>query len=558
MLASALVATLFASAVGFAAAAEKTINHRGAELQLMLKVFGYERYPEQTKIFDKLHNLFRRDNVIASVSSPQLLCTTPNRKELAMSILAEKAVDFQAVYSSTSENLLCYTALVKGGDIPIGIFDVISRIPPFMRIHLSVLDAARGFKVSPHAIDLQVSRGLGGHRPLPAGASSTDSLVLRLKDSLYGDSLRLSASHLVRSLRYDDASVSSRRTIEEREKDPWTRVYEHVRALLVKHETTGDLSSTCGFRDVEIKRSRHGFSVKKVHSIKSGACLLFFAHHIMEVSGEDATFILASPVISFMNDFASPVTQIGSSALTGAQGFASIVPGSSPYTSSGLNGQGEVVSVGDSGLDELSCFFTNGDGTVVQRSNVSHPYTDLTRRKVVQYIAFVDTGDWTAGQGTHVTGSIAGASIQAGSSGSPFNGMATGAKISFFDMGPDDGTYAGYVPDDLYTDYYGAVATSGSLINSNSWGSPINFYNAESIQSDEYLYDHPNALILFAAGNFGTSGYGSVQAPGIAKNIVSVGATNTGHGNYSSPDLVAYFSSIGPTFDGRIKPDICS
>ncbi len=39
------------------------------------------------------------------------------------------------------------------------------------------------------------------------------------------------------------------------------------------------------------------------------------------------------------------------------------------------------------------------------------------------------------------------------------------------------------------------------------------------------------------------------------KNTVSVGASET---TYQSTDIgyVAYYSSIGPTYDGRIKPDI--
>lgn len=80
--------------------------------------------------------------------------------------------------------------------------------------------------------------------------------------------------------------------------------------------------------------------------------------------------------------------------------------------------------------------------------------------------------------------------------------------------------------------------------------------------------------MIFAAGNEGTSTYYpcTIRSPGSGKNILTVGAsssgpdrlTNTG-GNgiyltqiygYADIDTVAYFSSFGPTFDGRIKPDV--
>ena len=69
--------------------------------------------------------------------------------------------------------------------------------------------------------------------------------------------------------------------------------------------------------------------------------------------------------------------------------------------------------------------------------------------------------------------------------------------------------------------------------------------------------------VVFAAGNDGEKGYsnecpiiyreGSVYSPASAKNVLSVGSV------YNSPsynDIRASFSCMGPTSDGRIKPDI--
>jgi hypothetical protein len=72
---------------------------------------------------------------------------------------------------------------------------------------------------------------------------------------------------------------------------------------------------------------------------------------------------------------------------------------------------------------------------------------------------------------------------------------------------------------------------------------------------DDFLYNNDDYLAMVAAGNSGASnGYNtmnSVGAPATAKNIISVGASEAGNIGY-----LAYFSSRGPTKDGRSKPDI--
>ena len=64
-------------------------------------------------------------------------------------------------------------------------------------------------------------------------------------------------------------------------------------------------------------------------------------------------------------------------------------------------------------------------------------------------------------------------------------------------------------------------------------------------------------LFVFSAGNGGGSG---PTVPKEAKNIIAVGATNSGRGIHyplsSDPEAMASFSSIGPTKDGRIFPTV--
>jgi len=54
-----------------------------------------------------------------------------------------------------------------------------------------------------------------------------------------------------------------------------------------------------------------------------------------------------------------------------------------------------------------------------------------------------------------------------------------------------------------------------------------------------------------AAGNEGNSSWYYIIAPADADSVISVGAVNVN-------DVLATFSSHGPTYDGRIKPEVCA
>lgn len=56
-------------------------------------------------------------------------------------------------------------------------------------------------------------------------------------------------------------------------------------------------------------------------------------------------------------------------------------------------------------------------------------------------------------------------------------------------------------------------------------------------------------IVVNAAGNDGASTWHYISAPADALSVLSVGAVN-------ASQLAASFSSYGPTFDGRIKPDV--
>jgi len=94
-----------------------------------------------------------------------------------------------------------------------------------------------------------------------------------------------------------------------------------------------------------------------------------------------------------------------------------------------------------------------------------------------------------------------------------------------------------------------------------------------------YIWEHEDFVAVFPSGNLGESS--SIVAPGSAKNVITVGGSInspnmfesvycnggfeensficsliTTQSKYYTIDGIAVFSSQGPTYDGRIKPDI--
>jgi len=58
-------------------------------------------------------------------------------------------------------------------------------------------------------------------------------------------------------------------------------------------------------------------------------------------------------------------------------------------------------------------------------------------------------------------------------------------------------------------------------------------------------------LVVNAAGNEGTNSWKHIIAPADADSILTIGAVN-------SQGVIADFSSLGPSFDGRVKPDVAA
>ncbi len=223
-----------------------------------------------------------------------------------------------------------------------------------------------------------------------------------------------------------------------------------------------------------------------------------------------------------------------------------------------------------------------------------HPLT--THVELAGRISLKDASS-VDGHATHTTGTLIATGIN------PIaKGMAFGAQqLLAYDFNNDESEMAAASPNILISNHsYGFLPGSGwtydgtnydwygdtTISKTDAYG--FGYYNADAQIYDSIAYHAPNYLICVAAGNArGYSGppldsfyyyngvtklkftsatklntnnpnYTSVSNAADSKNTLVVGAVNGIAAGYFSPNdvSIASFSSLGPTNDGRIKPDI--
>ena len=205
----------------------------------------------------------------------------------------------------------------------------------------------------------------------------------------------------------------------------------------------------------------------------------------------------------------------------------------------GLTGRGQYITISDSGLD-------TGKRTSMM--------ADFKGR-----IGFLETvqgclGYDQVGHGTHVAGIAVG---NGANSDGWFKGVAYEANLNFFQCGDSSNDIWIPYPSSLF-----AVRQNyPSYIHSGSWGGGDGSeYSSWSIEFDSYLWQYPEILAVFAAGN-SWNAY-TILEPAGAKNVLAVGATENNRpyedSTADNPSKVASFSSEGPMEDDRIKPDVCA
>jgi uncharacterized membrane protein len=200
-----------------------------------------------------------------------------------------------------------------------------------------------------------------------------------------------------------------------------------------------------------------------------------------------------------------------------------------------LDGSGEMIAITDTGLDR------------------DHP--DITGRVIGVYTQFgldPSPDDTNTGHGTHIALTVAGD----GAGDSAAKGIAPGADIVFYAL-EHDATGVFGRQGSIYNMLKDAEQMTARIVV-NAWGSNGNYghYTADSRSVDILVVDKPAMMPVFSVGDRGSSGASQVTAPATAKNVLAVGVSTTGSGGTAAIGSVDAISSLGPSLDGRIKPDV--
>ena len=211
----------------------------------------------------------------------------------------------------------------------------------------------------------------------------------------------------------------------------------------------------------------------------------------------------------------------------------------------GYNGSGIKIAILDTGIDATHPDLndiddnssTNDPKVQVKMNFVDWTYTDISDNTTADLY----------GHGTHV------ASIAAGTgeaSGGLYKGVAPGAYLwnlrvlnkygSGYDSWIIGGiNYAAYGPDGIPH-----TGDEADIISMSLGGGPTDGDDPMSRAVNSAI--DAGVVVTIAAGNCGNF---CISTPGAADKVITVGATD-------KSDVLAYFSSTGPTLDYRVKPDV--
>ena len=180
----------------------------------------------------------------------------------------------------------------------------------------------------------------------------------------------------------------------------------------------------------------------------------------------------------------------------------------------------------------------------------------ITRKDVAASIAADD-------HATHVAGTIGATGVVSNA-----KGMSPKIKIDSYEWTSDyaEMTAAGAAS----AGDAASLPLSNHSYGFNAFAADMGRYETEANAVDAVAASLPYYLIFWAAGNeqdtlTAKGGYQSITFNGLGKNIMTIGAADDavsgGIRSFTPPPAaafpaIAYFSSLGPCDDGRIKPDI--
>lgn len=182
------------------------------------------------------------------------------------------------------------------------------------------------------------------------------------------------------------------------------------------------------------------------------------------------------------------------------------------YNELGLNGNGQLAAIADTGLDMNSCWF---------RDKAEIPYDSFsnTHRKIAAYLPYSDDDDLTDGHGTIVAGIVAGKASCKNKQkkicgGTFYDGVAPEARLVIQDVINNEGNLD--FPSNI-SELFEIPHMAGCVAQLNAWSYEQSKLITRAI--DQLAFDNPNMTIVFASGDGE-----EIRSPADSKNVLAVGA----------------------------------
>jgi Subtilase family/GEVED domain/Secretion system C-terminal sorting domain len=221
-----------------------------------------------------------------------------------------------------------------------------------------------------------------------------------------------------------------------------------------------------------------------------------------------------------------------------------------------------------------------------------------THVELVGRVTQVDKSPTLSDHSTHVSGTLIAAGVNPLAKGMSFGAL----QLLCNDFDNDESEMMAAAAKGLLVSNHSYADIAGwNFDDTNNewqfWGNPgdtvdikFGLYDSDTQIWDSIAYNAPDYLIVKAGGNnpgetgpavgqtywrmnangifinagarpaniSSNAGFNTIATYGTAKNILTIGAVNPIPGGYSSPSdvVLASFSSLGPSGDGRIKPDL--
>ncbi|HEY6211354.1 MAG TPA: S8 family peptidase, partial [Vicinamibacterales bacterium] len=327
---------------------------------------------------------------------------------------------------------------------------------------------------------------------------------------------------------------------------PNAKIDRAVRAGLLSGARTQSVIITVkpGYREtIRQALQQHGDRIKAEHPLIESLTVDLHSEDVAELAKQPwVNAIAADAIVSAKSDLSNLITQPSQTLATTLRPTLGLPP--LPTSSTMTGATGVSVAVLDSGIapnDDFTGRIT-GFYDFTQGGIPTNPYDDY-------------------GHGTHVAGLI-------GSSGKLSNyqyvGIAPDVHLIGFKV--LDGTGQGKTSDVIKAIEY-IIANKAKLnvqIVNLSLGHPIYAPAKDDplVQAVEKA-TAAGLIVVASAGNYGQvqkgsgSGYTGITSPGNAPSAITVGAAVTNDTVTRDDDVVASYSSRGPTwFDAYAKPDV--